>query len=277
MRATLTVVFLLLATAPLRPADTLYGQAVAKILNRLFPASKVSYLLLDTRTGELMASRWPDRERPVPLGSLVKPFTALAYASAHGFRYPEYVCRGKADGCWLPTGHGRVDMTQAIAHSCNAYFHALAGQLPTEQVTAMAQRFGIVSLPKPGSPTALVGLGSEWKVGPLAMARAYSWLAQHSTEPGAGPLLRGMALSGQVGTGRKVGSALQQADALVKTGTAPCTHGVGWSSDGYVIMLYPADSPRLTLLVQVHGVPGAVAADTGGRMLRAAVERPESQ
>ena len=42
--------------------------------------------------------------------------------------------------------------------------------------------------------------------------------------------------------------------------------------DGYVIALYPAESPRLLLLVCVHGVPGAEAAVTVGRILRVATD-----
>ncbi len=257
------------------PADSLYGQAMAKLLNRHFPEKNISYLLVDTPSGELLAARWPNREQPAPMGSLVKPFTALAYARSHNVRYPEFTCRGKAGGCWHPQGHGTLNMVQAIAHSCNAYFLQLAAQLQTDQVAAEATRFQIGSPPARSPSTTLIGLGADWKIEPLRMAQAYGKLAQQRTEPGAAPLLRGMALSTKEGTGHAVGQALEDANALVKTGTAPCVHGVEWSGDGYVLMLYPADSPRLTLLVRVHGAPGAEAAKTGAQMLRLVVRGDE--
>ena len=58
-----------------------------------------------------------------------------------------------------------------------------------------------------------------------------------------------------------------RADVLAKTGTAPCSHSRKAPGDGYVAILYPAQSPRYVLLVQVHGVSGAVAAGTGSEML----------
>ena len=55
------------------------------------------------------------------------------------------------------------------------------------------------------------------------------------------------------------------AGARVKTGTAPCLHAHRLPGDGYAVVLYPAESPRFLLLVQVHGVPGSKAAVTAGR------------
>src|SRR5208337_3714269 len=70
------------------PPRTLFSQSVIEVLEREFSGSGVSYLLLDANSGVLLASRWEDSGKPIPLGSLVKPFTALAYAGAHDFRYP---------------------------------------------------------------------------------------------------------------------------------------------------------------------------------------------
>jgi hypothetical protein len=38
--------------------------------------------------------------------------------------------------------------------------------------------------------------------------------------------------------------------------------------DGFVVALVPAQQPEILLMVRVHGVPGAKAAETAGRMLR---------
>ena len=80
-------------------------------------------------------------------------------------------------------------------------------------------------------------------------------------------MVAGMAQSARQGTGAEVDRALQHASALVKTGTAACTHQARAPGDGFVVALVPAEQPELLLTVRVHGVPGAKAALTAGRML----------
>ena len=250
------------------PSDALHQQSIARLLEQRFPRQDVSYLLLDARTGSAIAERWEKASQPVPMGSLLKPFTALAYGEAHSFHYPEYVCRGQAGGCWRPRGHGRVGLTAAIAQSCNAYFRALAAQVPAEDLAAMLARYGIHASDPAESAGAKIGLGSGWKVPPLEMARAYLALGSRSADPGAEDLAAGMALSARFGTGSGVDGALSGNRARVKTGTAPCVHSHRLPGDGYAVVLYPAESPRFLLLVQVHGVAGSRAAVVAGRMMR---------
>ena len=241
-------------------AGSLYEQSLVRLLRERFPEARTSYLLVEARTGRLVDSRWENAERPVPVGSLVKPFTALAYGEAHQYRYPEYLCRGKASRCWLARGHGRIGIGEAVAHSCNAYFRALAVQVRVEDVANLAQRFGMEAPPAGSTAQTLIGLGGGWRVAPLALARAYCRLVE---EPRAAELVRGMAMSARSGTGKAARMG------LVKTGTAPCVHHPKAPGDGYVMALYPAESPRYALLVRVHGVPGAEAAVVAGQMLRA--------
>ena len=239
-------------------AASLHDQSLALALREKTTDPRVSYLLADARTGQLLDSRWEGAARPQPLGSLVKPFTALAYGEAHEFQFPEIECRGKQDGCWLERGHGRIGVAEAIAQSCNAYFRALAQDLDSEDVARLSQRLG-VEPPPADSPEALVGLRGLWRVSPEALLRAYRLLL---ADPNAAELARGMAISARSGTGRAAGVG------LVKTGTAPCVHRRRAPGDGYAIAFFPAAAPRYALLVRVHGVPGAQAAVELGRMLR---------
>lgn len=266
------MILAILLVAPATPGASLYEQSIARMLEYRFSSPDISYLLFDARTRTLVAARWDEPHRPVPLGSLVKPFTALAYAQRHEFKYPEFVCLGSAGGCWLPHGHGHIGMAEAMAFSCNAYFRAIASNVRTEDVSAVLCRFGIQSTLEGLPAQALAGLGHDWKMSPGEIVRAYCELATQPAEAGTGELLRGMALSARAGTGSAVGRAVRGAATLVKTGTAPCAHPRQGPGDGYVIVVYPAESPRLALLVRVHGVPGAQAAVVGGQMLRAAVD-----
>ncbi len=253
-------------------APSLYEQSVAKAINERFTSADISYLLVDARTKTTIASRWPEIGRAVPPGSLLKPFAALAYAEGHGFKYPEFVCRGAADGCWYPRGHGRIGITQAVEFSCNAYFRQLSRLVSQEDLHAALRQVGMEDAPSLPAPSSLFGLGDAWKIPPGQLARAYLNLVAQADEPGVAPLVRGMALSAQAGTASAIGRALGGRAALAKTGTAPCVHARRAPGDGYVIALYPAESPRLLLLVRVHGVPGAEAAVTAGQILRVAAD-----
>ena len=246
---------------------SLFAQSAGQVLNREFPSDDISFLLHDVHTGALLASRWADPETPIPLGSLVKPFTALAYGERHEFQYPAHICRGTKTGCWRPSGHGVVDLTSAIAYSCNSYFRLLTKNLASMDLSQIVTRFGLQPPPPGTDGPALAGFGGAWRISPFQMAHAYLELIRHQDEPGVRPILSGMAQSARQGTASGVDRALAHSDALAKTGTAPCTHSKHAPGDGFTVVLIPADHPQFLLLVRVHGVPGAEAAKTAGEML----------
>src|SRR5437762_521758 len=111
---------------------SLPDDSTARLIDREFTQPDLSYVLLDVRSRQVIASRWPSRDCPVPVGSLVKPFVAFAHAGD----FPEITCHGEADRCWKTGGHGRLQLPLAIAQSCNAYFLELARNL---DLRALAQ------------------------------------------------------------------------------------------------------------------------------------------
>lgn len=251
-----------------RPTESLFEQSCAIALNRDFPDPAISFLLLDAHTGRVVVSRWDKSDTPISMGSLVKPFTALAYGEQHGSQYPFHNCLGTASGCWCPGGHGNVDLTKAIAYSCNSYFRTLTGDLRSGDVSATAIRFGLEAPDREASGAALAGLGPQWRISPLRMAQAYVDLISLRQQPSVSMIVEGMAESARRGTGAEVNRALRSYKALVKTGTAACTHSPQAPGDGFTVAFVPADDPKILLMVRVHGVPGAQAAKTAGQMLR---------
>lgn len=247
--------------------SSLFAQSAAEALARDFPDRDISFLLMDAHTGHVLASRWDHPDAPIPMGSLLKPFTALAYGEQHNYQYPSHTCRGTSTGCWLPRGHGNVDLTAAIAHSCNSYFRMLTENLTAAEISSTVDRFEI---DRPGPEAAgpeLAGLGSRWRTSPLRLARAYLELVRQREQPGVGEVLGGMALSARYGTGAQVHRAFPVPNVLVKTGTAACTHSRHAPGDGFTVVLTPAENPQILLMVRVHGVPGARAAGIAGQML----------
>jgi cell division protein FtsI/penicillin-binding protein 2 len=264
---------LTICSSPGRGAS-LYEQSVQNAVNQRFRSPDVSYLLMDAQTKNVIAVRWPYASRPVPPGSLLKPFVALAYAEGHDFKYPVFNCRGSIDGCWYPRGHGMLGITRAVEYSCNAYFLRLAQGVSPRNMQAVAEQLGISTTPGTFTPAALIGLGGLWRITPRQLAGAYLNLIAQADGPGEPPLVQGMALSAEAGTTKAVDRAIGGRAALAKSGTAPCIHSRRAPGDGYVMVLYPAESPKLLLLVCVHGVPGAKAAATAGQILRIAVDGP---
>jgi cell division protein FtsI/penicillin-binding protein 2 len=164
-----------------------------------------------------------------------------------------------------------VGIADAVAGSCNAYFRQLAQRIDPDALVARLQRFGIRTEPAAVTPAAMVGFGDALKLEPSATIRGYLELVSRAGQPGVSPIIQGMLASARSGTGRAVGAAIDGVDALVKTGTAPCAHSPRAMADGYTIVIYPADRPRVALLMQAHGRTGAETAVSAGDLLRSAL------
>jgi len=254
-------------------APDLHSQSAAAILQREFSNSGLSFLLLNDK-GEVIAQRWPAPERETPVGSLIKPFLAVAYGRTHDL-FPVFQCHGKKT-CWLSRGHGELGVTQAIAVSCNSYFHQLLVEAEPGFAAETLQGFGLTSQDSAGlDKLELFEKGLGWRAAPLPLARAYLDLLNYSEDKSVDAVLKGMALSARSGTASAVERELHGVHALAKTGTAPCVHRKKAPGDGLALLMVPSDHPRLLLLVRVHGRPGSAAAAVAARMI-AAVEKTGS-
>ena len=218
----------------------------------LAAALAVDLVSIDLRSREVIEQHWADADRAIPVGSLVKPFLAMAY----GGDFPEFTCTGK--NCWLAKGHGQLKFRRALAVSCNAYFLNLARNVDAATLAVIAAKFGI---PPPGedTPEARIGLGVGWKIPPIALGRAYAELAARAGEPRVDEILDGLRMSAEWGTSAAIGRGF-----LAKTGTAACVSEPRDAGDGFTVVI----APRRVVLVRVHGVPGAGAAQSAKQILR---------
>lgn len=279
-------------------AQDLYEQATQAMLDRDFASPRIEYLLLDLRSRQTIAMRWAHPERAVPVGSLLKPFVALAYRQVQAsstqpgslmrHEFPVIRCHGKSDGCWRAGGHGPLGLEQAVAESCNAYFLSLAREIATsgrehngngaagmEALHNTAISYGLPAPPTPHAhteqawPRSLIGATPEWRIAPQALGLAYAALASQSGDATVDRLLAGMRLAASSqGTAAKLGQ--HPGGVLAKTGTAPCVlehEPCLASGDGLIVVLAPAEHPSLLLLVRRRGTTGAQAAEVAGRML----------
>lgn len=105
-------------------------------------------------------------------GSTFKIGVALA-ALEHGVISPEQTvhCSGHtALGshvwyCWKNTGHGSMDMVNAIIHSCDCYFYEVSRRLGVDRIAAMAKKLGLGDVTNVGLPGEQKGLipTEAWK------------------------------------------------------------------------------------------------------------------
>ena len=110
---------------------------------------------------------------PVAPGSIFKMVTALAALRETDLDPDETVrCQGSLDifgqsyGCWKT--HGRVDLTDAIAQSCNVYFYEQGLEVGVDGISEVAAELGlgastgILGLP-PGEERSGIRPSREWK------------------------------------------------------------------------------------------------------------------
>jgi penicillin-binding protein 2 len=68
--------------------------------------------------------------------------------------------------CWKDGGHGRMDMVNAIAQSCDVYFYNIANRVGIDKINEVARRFGFGETYNIGLPGQRDGLvpTREWKL-----------------------------------------------------------------------------------------------------------------
>ncbi len=94
----------------------------------------------------------PLNNRPIsaiyPPGSTFKIMVALAALEAGYDPEIKYRCQGYYKSgnrkfyCWQRDGHGILNMSDAIKHSCNTYFFEVANKIGYKKFAAMARKFG---------------------------------------------------------------------------------------------------------------------------------------
>jgi cell division protein FtsI/penicillin-binding protein 2 len=203
--------------------------------------------VLDVASGRDLYATGNSRVRP---GSTMKPFTASRIPDP-----PRLVCSGKLQvsgrsfNCAHPTIGRPLDLTEALAYSCNPYFVNASRMLHAGRFAGDLRTFGFdAAIPRTPDELALMAIG-EWGVNCSAveLAQAYRKLARLNNDR----VSRGLIEAAEYGTARLA----QPAGVRIagKTGTT-ATHGcfAGWA---------PAEAPRVVVaVISAGGRGGAHAA-----------------
>ncbi len=85
-----------------------------------------------------------------PPGSTFKMITALAGLKAGVInKHTTVTCPGYYElgrdkfHCWKKYGHGKVNLTEALAQSCDTYFYKMSTEVGIDAIADMARRFGL--------------------------------------------------------------------------------------------------------------------------------------
>lgn len=256
------------ATAPASAADlpTLVRQQAAP--------QRATALLLDVRTGGVLASTGPER-RALP-GSTLKPLL-LEYALEHGLVRAETAvyCRRnlrigrRALFCTHPADQTLFRASSALAASCNTWFAGMAERFPGPALNAAFEQAKLPHADLAGANVAerqLAVLGLQGVTAtPTELARAYRELLLHMPRESA--VASGLANSVRYGMAR--GAGVPGLEVLGKTGTAS-DPGETWTH-GWFVGVVPG---RWVLVVYVPHGDGGTAAGIAGQILRAAAAAP---
>jgi len=259
-----------------------------------------AFALMDAGTGRIL---WLKNQKMLSAyafqpGSIFKVITAYQALRTHQVDAHEiYRCRGW-DGregppghqvrCWLKTGHGPVNLTKALAYSCNLYFARLGTRLDGAGLLRAARQFGLgrstgSDLPGeiPGSLPAqatvqdmgrlAIGQGRGVEVTGLqvlsligAVANGGVLYSPRLASPGAGATAQRGVIAGAeelrylrdsleeastFGTGAV--QRLRRLRVAGKTGTASWSK-VEWRTHGWYMGFWPMRDPQLALVAFVH-------------------------
>lgn len=162
--------------------------------------------------------------------------------------------------CWEPNGHGDMDLSRALAHSCNLYFAKLGTQLNWSAFKKLLQSYSFAAnqdLEKNFSetppPLNLFAIGEKtapqnlFKVTPQEMAFFWEHYLEKLSQPRYERIRRGLVLAGEIGTGKLAAQGLDF-KILVKTGTAD-SERPDYKTHAWLLAAYPAEKPRYALVI----------------------------
>ena len=237
---------------------------------------QVALEVIDLQTGGALMTQRPDiLDRPVHPGSVAKVFTLRAALDAGDVDARSRVeCRGRESvgnrilECAHPRFGRPLSASEALAHSCNSFFVAVAKRLTWLPIADCLRRAGLPATPAPREPAlGAVGLDGP-QPSPRALLVAFAKIvaeAQRLDRPQDRVLLDGLREAARNGTASALGE--QGLDAFAKTGSGRI---LGGAPGGLVVAVVPAGAPRYGVVVIGAGIAGRDAASIAGAALQRA-------
>jgi cell division protein FtsI/penicillin-binding protein 2 len=245
---------------------------VAGALNAALKGTQASGVVLDTRSGKLLA-RVGQESTGTP-GSVIKPLL-LEYALDHGLVRPEtqVYCRrnlrigDRALPCTHPADQTVFTAETALAESCNTWFAEMARRFSGQQLEAALRASYLTHTPMDDATLeqrqlAVLGLRGV-TTSTLQLAQSYRLLLRNL--PTAGPVALGLRNSVAYGMANPAAvPGVEGVEILGKTGTAS-NPGEAWTH-GWFAGALPG---RFVVVVYVPRGDGGTAARLGQKFFLA--------
>ena len=187
------------------------GEVIAMASNPSFDPNKFASGISPEKWNALVGDEWhPLQNRSIhgqyPPGSTYKIVTALA-GLEEGVIKPDtsIYCPGHFKlgrgryRCWKKSGHGSMNLHDALVQSCDVYFYTIGHRLGIDTIAKYAKRFGL------GSSTHL-GLSQEKR----GLVPTTQWKLLNKKEP----WLLGETISASIGQGFNLVTPMQQVSMI---------------------------------------------------------------
>ena len=243
-----------------------------------------------------------------PPGSVFKIIVAAAALESGATEDRTFTCKGSVKSgshsikCDTggSSGHGRINMKDAFAYSCNSYFVQLGKELGSDRIISMAEKFhlgetALENYPqesaghlmdqsqRQGAAVGNLSIGQgETLVTPLQIARVTSVIANGGTDKGVSVLMddeqdnervisedSAKTISGMMSAVTEYGTAASldmkdssgSPETAVKTGTAQYGSADSYGTHAWITGFAPCSQPEYTVTVLVEdGNSGAASA-----------------
>jgi cell division protein FtsI/penicillin-binding protein 2 len=290
-------------------AEDLLQTTFARRMARISAGRDISILVLDLATGKRIATLNAGcfYGPPRPIGSLIKPFTAVAFLH-EGEQPPQVACpptmpgASQIEDCWYHPGHGMLGLKEALALSCNHYFYRLALSIPWDRFQSTIRTLNLTddsasiisaAVGEEAHLEFMMGRNGRIRIRPINLALAYASLfnggnlfavTAEGNEPeflgtplvgwNPAPVLEGMLSSAEHGTGRL--AAVKPHRIYTKTGTTvsdltqsnSATHTNNLTEGWCVAVIMDLQTPLLFLTRINPGKGASDAASLAGEAIR---------
>lgn len=247
--------------------DTVTGDVLALVSAPSYDPNHFARGMSQAEYDTLRADpRNPLFKKPVaglfPPASTFKMLVAMA-AQRHGLNEPSerIFCPGRMRlgnrtfHCWRRSGHGAVNMREAIQRSCDVYFYETARRLGIERISETAREFGLGEMFEIGIPGTEDGLvpDPQWK----RTRRDAPWTTGDTFNTGIGQgflqtsPLQLAVMSSRLASGRRV------MPRLIREGRNPIFDPLPYSPKAFAVirdaMMSVCEEPRGTAHYALEG------------------------
>jgi cell division protein FtsI/penicillin-binding protein 2 len=271
-----------------------------------------SYIIVNFKTGRVceIQDSLGLLDHPFPPGSVIKIFSTLAYLYSGGDSKKVLLCKETESGdpippaCWYRPGHGHLDLTGALAQSCDTYFSKIFTSIRYNSLMSILESSdlldeeimeNIYQLSSSEKRKTWIGIGKHLRMKPIDLFLSVNGIAgdgkfyrrsdsllifkkkSHYNDDFIEVIKEGMREGSITGTTKIAQEILGMQPVFGKTGTATYFYNEEdyRKTHGYYLGFYPFPYPEYGILVFLLEGDGRTAVEKGAHLLKDYLEQKE--